>query len=71
MLLTKRTEENKMKFECISSETFLFTPGKEYRLIEYTNGMICIEGEYESEYHFDVEMRSAHTPSGRVVALFK
>lgn len=60
-----------MKFECVSSKTFLFVPGKEYRLIEYTNGSIVIEGEFESEYDFDVEMKSAHMPSGRVVALFK
>ncbi|HHG0935396.1 TPA: hypothetical protein ACPUIB_003792 [Escherichia coli] len=63
--------DKEMKFKCVSSNTFLFEAGKEYRIIEYTGGMICIEGECEAEYLFDVEMKAAHSPSGVVVALFK
>lgn len=60
-----------MFFECVSSKTFLFEPGKKYRLKEYTNGSIVIEGEFESEYNFDEEMKAAYQPSGRVIATFK
>lgn len=60
-----------MYFECVSSKSALYVPGKKYRVVQYTDGSVSIIGEFDCEYDFDVLMKSAHRPSGIVIALFK